>query len=921
MPAVSANDHIQTLNEIFALQDYAQSVRRLDKFVDSLSDADITAILSELPFALDDRYRMLDLFETLVNRNQPVSPEVASAMFEAAEQEGDYLLQTDCIIRTLAYLPNQTRLKAVDVLWKTFQQNTHDQGFIGLNLPNMIPHASADMMLELLNFSEQFTHGTDKVSCYLALSEIAGDPEEKADMLYRAIRQAREVLDQEPRFRAFTALLPFVEGQVKEEALGEAETAAADISDPQSRAYAWFDFAEVVPENKRETCYQKSLESVEQISRDEEKADVLIEMTRTGPAALSEKINQIAQQLVSQDAKTRLLTYLQQLSRQPVTENVTPADDDSVSVTAAQPEKAVQSTGDAQQSASKKTTPEPDTSPEEGESDQQESKSEVPPSYAKSDRSVPNHPDDPANIDELNRKPLAEVVAASIHDVWAERAEQNAHKPKRLRDTGSYMVHLHGPWGSGKSSILNFLRDILKGGSLGTKYNTPPPVHWIVVDFNAWQHQGTGPPWWAFLNALFRQSARQLWEAGAWLKWLKFNIREGIWQLRMGMGAHLIVLAVILWIALFLFGSSSPKPETARAPTVVTEAKKSPEKTSGINAKTTAEIIAALLTISGLLLGGVRSLFHGGGQNAEFYTKIRRDPMQPIVRHFKGLVKQTGRPVAIFIDDLDRCRSSYVVELLQGIQTLFREGNVTYVVAADLDWLRSSYEQAYPEFKDNISEPGKPLGYMFVEKIFQISLPVPNVSGTDKERYLKLLATASQEEEQTGDDEQEQQNAQEALKDIFDVEQLQEEIKKVSHSPRRQHAFRVVAAKKSITTEGQQFNKHFLESYSHFIQGNPREMKRLVNAYGFQQAVNLLSGNNVDPDKLARWTILRMNWPLLADYLTRYPQKLDQQSLHYAMSEDERINALLGNDEVHAVIKGDYAGRALTAEDIRTLTG
>lgn len=50
------------------------------------------------------------------------------------------------------------------------------------------------------------------------------------------------------------------------------------------------------------------------------------------------------------------------------------------------------------------------------------------------------------------------------------------------------MVRLHGPWGAGKSSVLNLLRQQLQLG------RTPPganqeqenatELHWIVVDFN-----------------------------------------------------------------------------------------------------------------------------------------------------------------------------------------------------------------------------------------------------------------------------------------------------------------------------------------------------------------------------------------------------------------------------------------------------
>jgi KAP family P-loop domain len=63
------------------------------------------------------------------------------------------------------------------------------------------------------------------------------------------------------------------------------------------------------------------------------------------------------------------------------------------------------------------------------------------------------------------------------------------------------LLNIHGSWGSGKTSLLNFLRDEL----LSKK-----DPEWIVVEFNAWQNQQTGPPWLSLINAVFEQSVKRL---------------------------------------------------------------------------------------------------------------------------------------------------------------------------------------------------------------------------------------------------------------------------------------------------------------------------------------------------------------------------------------------------------------------------
>ena len=69
-----------------------------------------------------------------------------------------------------------------------------------------------------------------------------------------------------------------------------------------------------------------------------------------------------------------------------------------------------------------------------------------------------------------------------------------------------------------------------------------------------------------------------------------------------------------------------------------------------------------------------------------------------------------GRPLAVIVDDLDRCQPKFVVELLEGIQTLYGDTPVTYVVAADSRWIRDCFEEEYKTFLDMPSEAGRPLG-------------------------------------------------------------------------------------------------------------------------------------------------------------------------------------------------------------------
>ena len=59
--------------------------------------------------------------------------------------------------------------------------------------------------------------------------------------------------------------------------------------------------------------------------------------------------------------------------------------------------------------------------------------------------------------------------------------------------------------------------------------------------------------------------------------------------------------------------------------------------------------------------------------------------------------KATGRPLIIFIDELDRCRPSYAIELLETIKHLFSVDNVVFILGLNREQLSHSVRAVYGE--------------------------------------------------------------------------------------------------------------------------------------------------------------------------------------------------------------------------------
>ncbi len=506
--------------------------------------------------------------------------------------------------------------------------------------------------------------------------------------------------------------------------------------------------------------------------------------------------------------------------------------------------------------------------------------------------------DDPALVDRLGRRPFARILAARLNELWAgpEGKVADEGPPAEKTEDKSFTVHIHGPWGAGKTSILNFLRKELQDRD----------PFWIVVEFNAWLHQRTSPPWWALIMEVQRQSREQL--AKKRSRWA-LNQRWFCWRLRADWLPVVLALggiALLVWPVFWSLQDGIQASSWRSASTIVTS-------------------IVALIGGVAALVAASRSMLFGSRRAAKTYLLLSRDPLRPIVELFGKLVKSLKRPVVIFIDDLDRCSAEYTVDLLDGIQTLFKDTRVAYVIAADRKWIRLSFESRFEGFKQDLGEPGRPLGNLFLDKLFQLSVSVPNLSVyRQKEYFDHLLGSAI--EEQEGWQEAAHAKAQEQLSE---VEKSEESLRHVIESEENDPLLRAALAEEAAvlisTPEGQRATEHQLQPFAHLLERNPRSMKRLLNAYGIRQALNLLEVNWVDSGPLTLWTIVELRWPLLADYLSNRPEQLSLIGKKRPENTDlpEELAELFMSHEVKSVVQGDGLDEhvKLTSEAIRRIVG
>jgi hypothetical protein len=508
--------------------------------------------------------------------------------------------------------------------------------------------------------------------------------------------------------------------------------------------------------------------------------------------------------------------------------------------------------------------------------------------------SVRFHPDHPSADDQLGREGFARALAMRLGRIWNEYAQGGA--------PNSFMLQLHGPWGSGKTSLLAMLKTALQPSEGAATSGS----RWVVVDFNAWLHQRLEAPWWQLLDAVYRQSWSQLrriyrrprkalllWTTERW--WRFFTLRRDL--------AFSIAAVVFLAVLVYLVFRMNPfglLPDASK------------------QAQQVGDVLALLGTLiaAGVVVG--RSLVFGSVRSAQEFIESSADPMARISGHFHRLLRRIDRPVAIFIDDLDRCQEEYVIRLLEGIQTLFNDPRAVYVIAADRRWLHACYENAYARFQDRVHEPGRRLGTLFLEKVFQLSVAVPRLSPEIQEAYWRFLIRGRRADVESRLDAERAV----ALEEFAEAESESEVFSKLETSPEdpiRTQARREAAVERLATERVEETTMYFLEQFTHLLERNPRAMKRLLNAYTVHRDLAVLSGLNVLVDlsrreQLALWTILSLRWPLLRDYLV-------EQIEGRADPPEEGIRDLAASPEVRQVWTGEGIGASLDLETVQVLVG
>ncbi|HSG19072.1 MAG TPA: P-loop NTPase fold protein [Anaerolineae bacterium] len=505
-------------------------------------------------------------------------------------------------------------------------------------------------------------------------------------------------------------------------------------------------------------------------------------------------------------------------------------------------------------------------------------------------------------MDLLRHQDLAGILGTRLRRIHNEHPQN------------SFLIHVDGPWGSGKSTLLGFLGRQLdsfwieeeredetqdegrdtpgssenaagSGAHRRAANGEAREADWMVLWFDAWRQSGIGPPWWTLLASLREQMD---WRLG--LKDRIFlRIRETVFKI--GLAGSSYLLAVIIMFLVLAVGLMLIDLEQVNADWLTD------------TAKAISAVFAALVILWTGARVASKFLLWDSAKGAVIFEQSTRDPMRIAAEHFSWLLGKVGKPVVFFIDDLDRCDEGNVVALLEAIQTLIRDVNLKqtrvkegrgkpspghdgqqpnygphFVVAADGAWIRRSFAKNFQSFEGAVDEPGRPLGFLFLDKLFQLTVPMPYLSHELQQSYFDGLlgvqgegAGADPDTEMGDIDEQVAAALEQVAVGSNDAE-VMAVFEKAPIRVKQRIAGPVV--RRLTDQEVETAREHELQKFAGLLDPNPRSMKRFLNAYSIMLSLQPLQLNPVSIDTLALWTILRLRWPVLADYLAEHPDSV-----------------------------------------------
>ncbi|WP_040163843.1 KAP family P-loop NTPase fold protein [Microbacterium gorillae] len=394
--------------------------------------------------------------------------------------------------------------------------------------------------------------------------------------------------------------------------------------------------------------------------------------------------------------------------------------------------------------------------------------------------------DEPSKVDFLAARAIAETVSDAVLD--------DALDP--------LAIGLSGPWGSGKTTVLELIKDDLESRS------DAETAKILTVRTDPWRYDPAVGAKESLIGEVLDAISAELSERlkdveetkGAKIKKLLKKLSDRIdWAKAVKLAATSSLTLTLPGVDKVLDLIREPAPKG-------TDQKDEPRGLAGFKAEF-AELLAA-----------------------EEMSHIRR--------------------VAVLVDDLDRCLVDTVVETLEAIRLFLSVEGMAFVIAADEDRVADAIRTRLPEWSmpaerpdDEDALPAEPPSKLYLHKIVQTTVPLPALGAFDTESYVLLLQLQNRIDKRLTD------------------EQLATVIAEC-HRLRAVGALDDLKAPDGLDVQRElSFARRLTTILYEKLRGNPRRIKRFLNDLNIRRSIAARRGIDLDYDVVAKLMVLEVLLP------------------------------------------------------------
>lgn len=368
-------------------------------------------------------------------------------------------------------------------------------------------------------------------------------------------------------------------------------------------------------------------------------------------------------------------------------------------------------------------------------------------------------------------------------------------------------IGVSGAWGVGKSSMIKLTRE-----SLARRPRKEGEREFIFVEFNAWLYQGYDDARAALMDVIAttleeeaekRQKAvSKVKELAKRVNWLRAAKLVGGSALALSLGLPPVGLLGEVWgLGKKAIGGGADEKLIGEAQTKATEA---------------ASAAAGLL-------------------NPKAETSPPKE-IHALRDTFEETLDELEVTLVVLIDDLDRCLPPTTISTLEAIRLFLFLRNTAFVIAADNEMIKHAVRHHFEGVSDDL------LITNYFDKLIQVPIRVPPLGTQEVRAYMMLLFV---ENSDLGDEVKEKirTGVGEQLKQTWQGKRVDRAFVQTLHDAIPDELIGKFDAADRLAP---------LMTTASGIVGNPRLIKRFLNALAIRMAISNAQGVGVDEAVLAK---------------------------------------------------------------------